>query len=170
MDHKLVFAGVGGQGIVLATRLIGTALTLKGIPVISTENHGMATRGGSVLAFMKVGNYNSPLILYEEADIAVILHPDEYQNAAVYTNPDTFVVGYNTPKSTVDIKETMERCSVHPRRANVVAAGLVLKHMGIDEETALSALSILNKASQENIKAIKVAYREVSHAHVSATA
>ena len=160
MNKRMVFAGVGGQGIVLATRLIGITLTRLGVPVISTENHGMATRGGSVLAFLKTGNYHSPLICYGEADIAVILHPDESGKVEPYLNRKTFTVAYGLEKPTLDLKKILEKKDVHPKLMNVVAVGAILKHLGIDLHEGLKSLEHLGKNNDSNIKALEIGYTE----------
>ena len=62
-------AGVGGQGIITASRVIGDAAILAGQNVLLSETHGMAQRGGSVVCTARIGNVYSPLIPDGEADI-----------------------------------------------------------------------------------------------------
>lgn len=66
---QMVFCGIGGQGILLATRVIGEYALSKGFNVIGSEIHGMAQRGGSVVSHLKIGDYKSPLVMRGEADI-----------------------------------------------------------------------------------------------------
>ncbi|MCS7233298.1 MAG: indolepyruvate oxidoreductase subunit beta [Synergistetes bacterium] len=66
---QMVFCGIGGQGILLATRAIGEYALSKGFNVIGSEIHGMAQRGGSVVSHLKIGHYKSPLVMRGEADI-----------------------------------------------------------------------------------------------------
>lgn len=68
---QIVFSGIGGQGILLATRVIGEYALSKGFNVIGSEVHGMAQRGGSVVSHLKIGNYKSPLVMLGEADLLV---------------------------------------------------------------------------------------------------
>ena len=69
MDLQMVIAGLGGEGIIFMTRVLVEGLYRSGYPVISTETHGMAMRGGSVISQVKIGDHQSPLIRYGEADI-----------------------------------------------------------------------------------------------------
>ncbi len=168
MDVKLVFAGAGGQGIVLLTRLLGTVLTEKGFNVISTETHGMATRGGSVVSFMKVGNYHCPLILPKTADIGVLLHPDESDKIEAYCREDALVVGYNLPVEGIDVKGLMEKEGLFPRVANMVVAGLLLRLLGAELEDGLKFLKSLGKDKDYNVKALTIGYQEAKDGYVSA--
>ncbi len=68
---QMIFSGIGGQGILLATRVIGEYALSKGLSVIGSEVHGMAQRGGSVVSHLKIGNYNSPLVMRGEADLLI---------------------------------------------------------------------------------------------------
>ena len=78
-DCKLIIAGLGGQGVVFLSRLIGQTALLAGDDFITYESHGMAMRGGSVSSQVKIGDYNSPLIGTESADILLVLAPGEYE-------------------------------------------------------------------------------------------
>lgn len=53
MVKSIVIAGVGGQGTLLASRLIGEAVTSEGYDVKVSEVHGMAQRGGSVITYVR---------------------------------------------------------------------------------------------------------------------
>lgn len=66
---QMVFCGIGGQGILLATRVIGEYALSKGFNVTGSEVHGMAQRGGSVVSHLKIGDYKSPLVMRGEADV-----------------------------------------------------------------------------------------------------
>jgi indolepyruvate ferredoxin oxidoreductase beta subunit len=65
---QLVISGVGGQGVLFVTRLMAEAVIRKGLPVMTSETHGMAQRGGSVISHLKVGVFSSPLIRGGAAD------------------------------------------------------------------------------------------------------
>jgi len=67
---NIMIVGVGGQGSLLASRMIGTAALKKSYDVKVSEVHGMSQRGGSVVTYVKLGEkVNSPLIEKGEADI-----------------------------------------------------------------------------------------------------
>jgi indolepyruvate ferredoxin oxidoreductase beta subunit len=67
-----MFVGVGGQGTLLASRIIGNVLLNEGFDVKLSEVHGMSQRGGSVSTYVKYGEkVNSPIVDKGEADIIV---------------------------------------------------------------------------------------------------
>jgi indolepyruvate ferredoxin oxidoreductase beta subunit len=66
---QIVIAGVGGQGVLFATRVFTEIARQRGLPVIGSENHGMSQRGGSVTSHLKLGEFQSPLVAEGEADI-----------------------------------------------------------------------------------------------------
>ncbi len=78
MRKDIVLCGVGGQGTVLASKLISAAAMEKGIPVMSAETIGMAQRGGSVFSHLRLGEgVISPMIARGEADLILGFEPGE---------------------------------------------------------------------------------------------
>jgi indolepyruvate ferredoxin oxidoreductase beta subunit len=78
-----ILVGVGGQGTVLAARLIGLAAMHVGLDVRGSETIGMAQRGGSVVSHIRMGkDIASPLIPEGEADLVVAFEPGEAARAA----------------------------------------------------------------------------------------
>ena len=73
METKsIMIVGVGGQGSLLASRIIGNVLLSQGYDVKVSEVHGMSQRGGSVVTYVKYGDkVYSPVIEKGEADIIV---------------------------------------------------------------------------------------------------
>ena len=70
MTKNIIIVGVGGQGTLLASRILGNAATLKGYDVKVSEVHGMAQRGGSVITYVKYGEkVHSPIVAQVTADI-----------------------------------------------------------------------------------------------------
>ena len=70
MTKSILIVGVGGQGTLLASRLLGRALLAKGFDVKISEVHGMSQRGGSVVTYVRYGeNVASPIVEKGEADI-----------------------------------------------------------------------------------------------------
>ena len=70
MVLNIVFSGIGGQGIVVASDILCEAALFDGLDVAKAEVHGMAQRGGSIVAHVKIGeNVLSPLIETGKADI-----------------------------------------------------------------------------------------------------
>ena len=56
MRNNILLCGVGGQGIVLTSKLLAAAAMAKNIPVMSAETIGMAQKGGSVFSFLRMGD------------------------------------------------------------------------------------------------------------------
>ncbi len=77
MERKLILAGVGGQGVVYATKVLSQAAVLRGDSVLASENHGMSQRGGSVMSHLKIGGSQSPLIRRGTADAILAFDPVE---------------------------------------------------------------------------------------------
>ncbi len=68
---RIFLTGVGGQGTLLASRLLGEAALAAGLEPLVSETHGMAQRGGIVVSTVILGNLKSPLISPGEADIVL---------------------------------------------------------------------------------------------------
>ena len=74
----IVLCGVGGQGTVLASKLIAAAAMDKGLDVMSAETIGMAQKGGSVFSHLRVGSkVHTPMIAKGTADIIIAFEPAE---------------------------------------------------------------------------------------------
>ena len=77
-QKNIVLCGVGGQGTVLASKLLAAAAMSKDIPVMSAETIGMAQRGGSVFSHLRMGdNLYSPMIETGTADLIIGFEPGE---------------------------------------------------------------------------------------------
>ncbi len=89
---KIVVIGVGGQGNLLATNLLGeTALSL-GLPVVASEIHGMAQRGGIVESAVLLGDISSPIISPGESDVFLSFEPLETLRGLSKCNRKTVVI------------------------------------------------------------------------------
>jgi indolepyruvate ferredoxin oxidoreductase beta subunit len=75
--QRIVNVGVGGQGNLLASNLLGQAALDAGLPVVVSEIHGMAQRGGVVESAVILGGAKSPIVSDAEADIIVSFEPVE---------------------------------------------------------------------------------------------
>ena len=89
---RIVFVGVGGQGNLLASRLLGEAWLAAGIPVVVSEIHGMAQRGGIVESAVVMGDAVSPIVAKGEADILIGFEPLETLRALNKCNERTKVI------------------------------------------------------------------------------
>ena len=69
---SIMIVGVGGQGSLLASRLLGTVLTDEGYDVKLSEVHGMSQRGGSVVTYVRYGDkVYSPIVTEGECDYII---------------------------------------------------------------------------------------------------
>ena len=89
---RLIIVAVGGQGNLLATKVLGEAALMADIPVRMSEIHGMAQRGGVVESAMVFGDARSTIISDGEADVLVGFEPSETLRALNKCNPQTTVI------------------------------------------------------------------------------
>ena len=94
---KIVVIGVGGQGNLLATNLLGEAALSMGIPVVASEIHGMAQRGGIVESAVLLGDINSPIISPGESDVFLGFEPLETLRGLNKCNRETIVITNTRP-------------------------------------------------------------------------
>ncbi len=92
MKQQIVISGVGGQGVLFVTRLLAEAAIIKGFSVFTSETHGMAQRGGTVLSHLKVGNFSSPLIRPANADGLLALKAGGLNQHGFYLKSDAWAV------------------------------------------------------------------------------
>ena len=104
--YNLIITGVGGQGNVLISQLIGQSLVSKGYFVTIGETYGMAQRGGSVMSHIRIarGKQLSPLIPRAKGDFIVALEPVEALRVlGVYGNLHVVVLVNTRPIYPVDV-------------------------------------------------------------------
>ena len=94
---RLVFVGVGGQGNLLASRLLGEAALAEGVPAVVSEIHGMAQRGGIVESAVLMGNVTSPIVSPAEADVLISFEPVETLRSLGKCNRDTVIITNTHP-------------------------------------------------------------------------
>ena len=87
MKVQIVISGVGGQGVLLVTRVFSEFALREGFPLIGSEDHGMSQRGGSVMTHLKIGDFDSPLVKKGSADILLSLEKDEAYRTLHYLKP-----------------------------------------------------------------------------------
>jgi len=69
MRLEIVCAGIGGRGVLLASTILIEVAAEAGYRAVASDEYGMSQRGGSVVSLVKVGDFESPLIGREKADI-----------------------------------------------------------------------------------------------------
>jgi indolepyruvate ferredoxin oxidoreductase beta subunit len=89
---RCVFVGVGGQGNLLASNLLGQAALSMGIPVVVSEIHGMAQRGGVVESAVLMGKVKSPIVSNGEADVLVSFEPLETMRLLPKCGKNTLII------------------------------------------------------------------------------
>lgn len=93
MNKNCLLCGVGGQGVVLASKLIAFAAMEQGKFVRTTETIGMAQRGGSVVSHVRIGEeVHSPLIPLKKADLILAFEPAEAVRCLPYLNAGGTVI------------------------------------------------------------------------------
>ncbi|MGQ9624565.1 MAG: indolepyruvate ferredoxin oxidoreductase subunit beta [Candidatus Bathycorpusculaceae bacterium] len=92
-EFNMVLAGVGGQGILLAAEILGTAAIKEGLNVRVGEIHGMAQRGGAVVSTVRIGEkVFSPSVLDGKADVFLGFEPIETLRNIKYASKKTFII------------------------------------------------------------------------------
>ena len=104
--YNIYISGVGGQGIIKTSTVIGEASMKSNMPVVMSEVHGMAQRGGGVSTEMKIGEAYSPIIENGSADILISFEPIEALRAIPKISCKTFVVVNKSPIYPFNLRES----------------------------------------------------------------
>ena len=120
---NIMLTGVGGQGTVLAAKVLAQAAQEKGWHVRTAETIGMAQRGGSVVSHVRMGNDGeeiySPLIAKGEADMVIAFEPAEGARVLPYLAPGGTLVSAST-----SIQPVTAALSAEPYRGEQVVKQL----------------------------------------------
>lgn len=171
MQKNILLTGVGGQGTVLASKLIAAAAMQKGLPVMSAETIGMAQKGGSVFSHLRIGEgVMSPMIRRGTADLLLAFEPAEAVRMLPYLREGGTVVVNSHPVMPVTaalkgtdytgqemiayLQEQVESLLVidgwqamqelgNPKVLNVVMLGAALKSGALDFLTAEELLEAI---------------------------
>lgn len=129
---NILLSGVGGQGVILASRILSEAALLQGSDIKQSEVHGMSQRGGSVVSHVRIGDrVHSPLVPEGQCDILVGFEPLEALRFAHWVK-DAGTIVYSTDRinpSTVSAglaeypTDLKERLGTYPCAKLAVAAG-----------------------------------------------
>jgi indolepyruvate ferredoxin oxidoreductase beta subunit len=102
--RNVVIAGVGGQGSILAAHLLAQAALKQGLDVKLAETFGAATRGGSVMAHVRMGEVWAPTMTADEADVVLSMEPLEgLRVAAKFLKPGGWTLINTRPSLPVDV-------------------------------------------------------------------
>lgn len=187
MTKNIMIVGVGGQGTLLASRILGNAIISQGYDVKLSEVHGMSQRGGSVVTYVKFGDkVYSPIIDQGEADIILAFEKLEAYRYLPYlkvggklimntqeTAPMPVIIGaakYPADLSGKIAKEA-DLCEVDALRiatelgnvrvVNVVLIGVMAKNTDIPYDIWVETIknTVPPKALEVNLKAFDAGYR-----------
>ena len=134
VQQQIIISGVGGQGVLFVTRLLAEAAISKGLPVFTSETHGMAQRGGTVLSHFKVGEYASPLIRPAQADGLLVLRAENLaQHGAYLKNSGWIVVNSENNVEPVKVRnqaavdaDALAGKIKNPKAVNLIVLGFAL--------------------------------------------
>jgi len=138
MRQQVVLSGVGGQGILFLSRLLAEAAIAGGSPVLSSETHGMAQRGGVVVSHLKVGGFDSPLVRTGRADLLLVLKEENLVlhreflaagGALIVNAPVPIGAGPGIRVHSVDA-DALALSAGAPHAANLVLLGFALARIG----------------------------------------
>lgn len=117
---NIVIAGVGGQGTLLATQILGEAALKAGLHVMASEIHGMAQRGGVVVSTVRIGDISSPLVADGDADVLLGFEPVETLRESRKSSPDkTTIITNISPVQPFTVSLGMAK---YPPMAEVISA------------------------------------------------
>jgi len=144
-EFSVYMAGVGGQGLVLLSNVMGSACASAGIRALTGEQHGLSQRSGSINVHMRIGEeIQSPLIPIGGADAILALEALEALRYVEYLRPGGVVLMSSRVQHPV--VETKEH--VRDKTAVYMSAEDVEKRMSevTDKIALIDALGIANKA------------------------
>ena len=142
---KIMIVGVGGQGTLLASRILGNTVINEGYDVKVSEVHGMSQRGGSVVTYVKYGEkVYSPIIDKGEADVILAFELLEAYRALPFLKKGGKMI-VNTQK--VDPMPVIIGASEYPK-------DIESKLSSVADTVAIDALSLAREAG--NAKAVNV--------------
>lgn len=183
---NLLIVGVGGQGTLLASRILGTVALKMNFDVKVSEVHGMSQRGGSVVTYVKFGEkVYSPLIEKGEADLIIAFEELEALRWIDYLikdgkmiineqeiNPMPVIIGKaKYPENIIatleashnifslDALKIARECGTI-KAVNIVLLGVMAKLTGIDKQIFLDAIHevVPAKVVEVNVKAFEEGY------------
>lgn len=185
---SVMIVGVGGQGTLLASRLLGNAVISEGYDVKVSEVHGMSQRGGSVITYVRYGEkVASPIIEKGEADLIIAFEQLEAARYLPYLkkggkiivntqkiDPMPVVTGTATyPDGVIDELKTkadviaLDALSLavkagSSKAVNVVLMGVAARHMEFQKEVweTVIAETVPPKFKEMNLKAFALGYAQ----------
>lgn len=170
-NKNCLLCGVGGQGTVLASKLIAAAAMSRGQQARTAETIGMAQRGGCVVSHVRIGDIvHSPLIPFGDADVIIGFEPAEAVRCFNYLKHDGVVIVNKKPVRPVtaslsgsdyDGKECIEFLQNNSKRIIIIDSDIIVNACGspkalnvglLGAAVASGFLSITLEEMEETIK------------------
>jgi indolepyruvate ferredoxin oxidoreductase beta subunit len=138
LRQQILISGVGGQGVLFVTRLLAEAAIACGLPVFTSETHGMAQRGGTVVSHFKVGEFYSPLVRARHADGLLVLKSENLAQHEVFLKAGGWAVvnaragealASPGPLATIDADDLAHK-SGNVKSVNLILLGFALAVAG----------------------------------------
>ncbi len=153
MTHNLLFAGVGGQGVVLASEVLALVAAAEGYDVKQGEVHGAAQRGGAVVSHIRFGErVHSPLNLRGQVDIMLAFEKLEAVRHAHYLKEGgTLIINDHRIEPTVlnpNVKypdDPIGFLKTKPFRVIVIPATEAARKLGLERVSSLYMLGAVSK-------------------------
>ena len=178
MIFNCLIAGVGGQGTVLASKLLAAAAMKQGFDARTTETIGMAQRGGSVVSHVRVGTeVFSPLIPLQSADVLIGFDTTEAVRQLPYLSAQGTLITFDGAPDMMEFIKTNLPGSIiiqsrlikeqYDKMQNVALLGAAMQTVlfPFEEEALLEVISEMPRYRDENMAAFelgKVSAQEVS--------
>ena len=173
MKNDIILAGVGGQGILTIAAVVGRAAMAAGLNVKQSEVHGMAQRGGAVLAHLRLSDrpIYSDLIREGAADVLLAIEPMEALRHANMVASDGVLLSNSVPVANIeypDLDEVIGQLELFPRRVvldaeamareagsaramNMVMLGALSPFLAIDENALPETIRLSFERKGESV-------------------
>ena len=157
-NQQIIISGLGGQGVLFITKLLAGAAMADDLPVLTSETHGMAQRGGNVISYLKIGAFSGPLIRPATADALIALKAESFAHHSYFLKPGGLAV-VNSPAPVEDEKyrvfsgdaQALAEKAGNVRSENVAMLGFFLGAMA--DQTDAFSLASLSCAVQTKFQA-----------------
>ncbi|MCL2888916.1 MAG: 2-oxoacid:acceptor oxidoreductase family protein [Eggerthellaceae bacterium] len=139
---NILLTGVGGQGTVLAAKLLAQAALSRGWQLRSAETIGMAQRGGSVISHVRMGNLGEtvfePLLAYASADLIVAFEPAEAARVLPYLAAEGVLVSASS--AIAPVSAALSTSSYEPKEVLTYLAAVVPHFFAVDDASICEKL------------------------------
>jgi indolepyruvate ferredoxin oxidoreductase beta subunit len=165
VKYDIVLCGVGGQGVLSVAAIISGAAVAEGLKVRQSEVHGMAQRGGAVLAHLRLSSeaIRSDLIPSGAADMILSMEPVESLRYVEFLSPSGIIVTAKEPYVNIsnypDVEGIYRAIENFPRRALVPSLELA-KLAGSPKATNMVLVGAASKFMPLGAASLEAAVRE----------